>query len=250
MYITKILILLLQQVRAAPPTTSSVAQQSPATFWNGPAANWAVAIGTVILAFVAVFQEWIKSLIFKPVLEIETRAERPFAEKTHFNPDRDVYYFRLGIRNTGRIVAKDVQVYAHKVRRKKSDSKCEDVSRFTPMALRWTHRPNGTLPRLLPDMPPVFCDLGHISDPRNICTFEGLEEVPAGKTVFALETEVIPNSRANLLGPGEYRVCLKVAASNCKPQSFTVRIKMRDGQWFDDEDRMYRDGVGLTCEEG
>jgi hypothetical protein len=51
------------------------------TFWNGPAANWAVAIGTLILAFVAVFQEWIKSWFFKQILDLHIGTERPSAEK-------------------------------------------------------------------------------------------------------------------------------------------------------------------------
>jgi hypothetical protein len=45
--------------------------------------------------------------------------------------------------------------------------------------------------------------------------------------------------------PGEYRVHLKVAASNCPPQDVTVKVKM-PGEWFADEDRMFRDGIGLS----
>jgi hypothetical protein len=249
MSITMLVFIIQQLTQAAQPQLPSV-QQSAQTFWNGPASNWFVAIGTVVLAFVAIFQEWIKSWFFKPTFEVETRAERPFAEKTHFNSHTDVYYFRLGVRNTGRVAARDVQVYAHQVKRKKADMKYETIDRFTPMALRWTHRMNGTLSHLLPDMPPVFCDLGHISDPtRKAGTFETLGEIPSDKTVFVLETEVQPNSKGNLLGPGEYRVHLKIAASNSKPTDFSVKIRMRDGLWFADEARMFQDGIGLSCSE-
>ena len=246
MNITKLVALILQQ---APPIQQPppVQPQAPTTFWNGPAANWFVAISTLALAFVAVFQEWIKSLFFKPALDIDVRAERPFAEKTWFDANTEVYYFRLAVTNTGRKAAENVQVYAHAVRRKKLDRKYEAVDRFTPMAMRWTHKGVGTLPYLLPDMPPAYCDLGHISDPaRKGGTFESLDDVPADQTVFVLETEVNPKSKGNLLGPGEYYIYLKVAASNCPPRDFKVKIKTPKGQWFADEDRMFRDGIGLS----
>jgi hypothetical protein len=221
-------------------------QQAASTFWNGPAANWAVAIGTLILAFVAVFQQWIQSWFFKPMLGLEVRLARPDAEKTQSNLNTVVYYFRLAVTNTGRKAAEDVQVYVSAVKRKRADTKYETVVRFIPMALLWTHKGISTLPYLLPNMPPAYCDLGHISDPeRKVGTFESLPDVPDVQTVFALETEVRPNSKGNLLGPGEYRVHLKVAASNCPPQDFTVKVKM-PGEWFADEERMFRDGIGLS----
>ncbi|HXY79409.1 MAG TPA: hypothetical protein VEI08_02105 [Candidatus Bathyarchaeia archaeon] len=245
MNITTVLALILQEV---PTIRQSVPAQSQVgtTFWSGPAASWAAAIGTLILAFVAVFQEWIKSWFFKPSLDLDVRVARPDAEKTRFDANTDVYYFRLAVSNTGRKAAEDVQVYVSAVKRKKADAKYETLDRFTPMALRWTHKGVSTIPFLLPKMPPAYCDLGHISDPeRKVGTFERLPDVLDEQTVFAMETEVTPNSKANLLGPGEYRLYLKLAASNCPPHDFMVKLKM-PGQWFADEERMFRDGIGLT----
>ena len=240
MNMIRLITLILQQAPPVPPRV-------PISFWSGPAANWAVAIGTLILAFVAVFREWVKSWFFKPDLDLDVRAARPFAEKTWFDPNTAVYYFRLAITNTGRVAARDVQVYAYAVKRKKADDKYKAIDRFTPMALRWTHKNSGTLPYILPEMPPAYCDLGHISDPeRKAATFERLDDVPVNQTVFVLETEINPNSRGNLLGPGEYSVYLKVAASNCPPRDFKVKIKTPSGQWFADEDLMFRDGIGIS----
>lgn len=69
--ITKLVFIVLQQAQAVQTQVPPMTQQAQHTFWNGPAANWAVAIGTLILAFVAVFQEWIKSWFFKPVLDLD-----------------------------------------------------------------------------------------------------------------------------------------------------------------------------------
>jgi hypothetical protein len=243
--IARLVALILQQA----PTVQQALLPQPQvhiTFWNGPAASWAAAIGTLILAFVAVFQEWIKSLFFKPVLDLDVRVARPDAEKTWFDANTEVYYFRVAVTNTGRRVAEDVQVYVSAIKRKKVDTKYETLDRFTPMALRWTHKGVATLPFLLPKMPRADCDLGHISDPgRKVGTFESLPDVLDEQAVFAVETEVTPNSKGNLLGPGEYRLYLKVAASNCPPNDFMVKLKM-PGDWFPDEERMFRDGIGLT----
>ncbi len=196
----------------------------------------------------AVFQEWIKSWFFKPALDLKLRLARPDAEKTRFDVNTEVYYFRLQVINSGRKAAQDVQVYASAVKRKKADRKYESVDHFTPMPLTWTHKRIATLPYLLPKMPPIYCDLGHITDPsRKIASpFETLDDVPANETVFALETEVSPKSKGNLLAPGEYYVYLKVAASNCPPTDFKVKVKM-PGRWFADEEQMFRDGIGLSC---
>jgi hypothetical protein len=41
------------------------------------AAEWRTAIGTVAVAFVAVFQEWLKRIIFRLRLKLEARVPRP-----------------------------------------------------------------------------------------------------------------------------------------------------------------------------
>jgi len=244
--IIRLATLILEHAPAIQQPSPLIPHQTPVTLWNGPAANWAVAFGTLILAFVAVFQEWIKSWFFKPILGLEVRVARPDAEKTKFNGNIGVYYFRLAVTNTGRKAAEDVQVYVSAVKRKKANTKYETVDRFTPMALMWTHKSVSTLPYLLPKMPAAYCDLGHISDPeRKAGMFETLPDVSDEQTIFALETEVKPNSKGYLLAPGEYRVHLKVAASNCLPQDFTVKVNMT-GRWFADEEQMFRDGIGLS----
>ena len=213
------------------------------------AAGWFAAFGTLVLAFVAVFQEWIKSWFFKPMLDLKIRAARPDAEKTRFDVNTNVYYFRVAVTNCGRRAAEAVQVYVARVKRKKADDKYELVDRFIPMALKWTHKGVTTLPYLLPDMPPSYCDFGHITDPgrKMAPPFENLEGVSPNETVFALDTEVSPKSKSNLFGPGEYYVYLKVAASNCAPKDFKVKVKM-PGKWFEDEEQMFRDGIGLSLD--
>jgi hypothetical protein len=222
-----------------------IALCEPTTFWSGPAADWAVAVGTVILAFVAVFQQWLQRLIVRPRLAMHVRLARPDAEKTSFNDGTSVYYFRLAVENVGNAAAHDVQVYVSEIKKKKPDDKYASVERFMPMALIWAHTGQSTKPSLLPDMPPAFCDFGHISDPeRRRYIGEDLPDVAVNETVLALDLEVKPFSKGHLLGPGTYRVHLKLAASDCKPRDYVLRVTVT-GSWSPYEDKMFGEGIGI-----
>src|SRR5271167_3902633 len=102
-------------------------------FQSSTAAAWFAGIGTIVLAFVAVFQQWLHQLIVRPRLRMDARVARPDSEKTRWRNDTDVYYFRLAITNGGNAAAHDVQVYLAGVERLRLDNKYEAVERFSPM---------------------------------------------------------------------------------------------------------------------
>src|SRR5712692_6582762 len=126
--------------------------------FSSSAAEWFVAIGTIVLAFVAVFQEWLRRLVIRPALKLEAHVSRPDCHKTKFSVGYTVYYFRLCVENTGNDAAREVQVYLAAVERQRLDKTYEAVGRFTPMNLVWAIIRQPTLPILLPDMPPRYCD--------------------------------------------------------------------------------------------
>jgi hypothetical protein len=228
-------------------------------FWSGTTADWFVACGTVALAFVAVFQQWLQRMIVRPRLRLDARVERPDAEKTRWRiatgpaegvhtravGEADVYYFRLAITNAGNAAAHDVQVYLESVERRRMDKKYESVARFSPMNLRWAHTDKTTKPVLLPKMPPVFCDMVHIADPRlRQFTGEDLPDVNAGEAVMGLDLEVKSYARGHLLEPGTYRFQLILAASNQAPNRYTLEVAF-PGKWFDDQQKMFSEGFGM-----
>jgi len=215
--------------------------------WNHILAEWVAALGSIAVAVVAVFQEWIKRRVYRPKLRLDARVCRPAAEKFRWDEQQvDVYYFRLEITNEGNREARDLQVYVASVRRLRQDGNYEAVDRFSPMNLVWTHTPRSpTLPLLLPAMPPRYCDLAHISNPRmKAQTHEQLPGVDLDDAVLALELEVQANSLAYLLGPGTYELSLKLAASNHPPTDYALEVKFL-GKWFDHQDKMFSDGLGL-----
>jgi hypothetical protein len=208
-----------------------------------------VAIGTIILAFVAVFQEWLRRLVIRPVLKLDARVARPDCHKTKLSVGYDVYYFRLRVENTGNDAAHDVQLYLASVERQRRDKKYDPVERFEPMNLLWAVVRKPTLPTLLPGMPPRFCDLAHITVPRGKRSMS--EDLPATKEeepTLALDLEALTLKLGHLLEPGVYKFGLKLAAANHPVRDYTLEVDFK-GVWIDDEDKMLSDGFGMRLNQ-
>ena len=218
-----------------------------------------MALGTIVLAIVAVFQQWLQRLIVRPKLRLSVRVSRPDAEKTRWSiqsrdlqgnliqiavPDADVYYFRLAITNVGNTAAHDVQVFLAGVERVNGNT-IEALEGFSPMNLKWAHLNNPTRPVLLPNMPPVYCDMAHICNPKVKKQFQqGLQGVAPEDPVLGLDVEVIPSSRGDLLPPGTDNFTLKLAASDCTVRTYILEIVF-PGKWFDDQDTMFNIGFRM-----
>src|SRR4051794_25685741 len=110
-------------------------------FWTHTGPEWLTAIGTILVAVIAVFQEWFKRLLIRPNLVLNARVARPNAEKFVWDddPHSGTYYFRLAVTNEGNVEARNVQLYLASVERYRQEGSYEVVERFSPMNLRWTH---------------------------------------------------------------------------------------------------------------
>ncbi len=49
---------------------------------------------------------------------------------------------------------------------------------------------------------------------------------------------------SHLIPQGKYRLLLQIAAANKKPVKKTLEITLT-GNWYDDEARMFSDGIGI-----
>ncbi len=236
-----------------------------ATIWGmelGTIAQWVSAAATLLAVLVALFKVEIVNWWRRPILDASVFLEPPYCHSTtlHYTARRTAltfaqaqsYYFRLWIANRGKTRADRVQVFAARLYRKIADGSFKEDRNFLPMNLRWAHgqsREPGGGPEIYaegisPDMG-KHCDLGHITDPSNRVELnEDVDGVPATSTIFALDLEVNPNTKSNLLAPGTYRLELQVAAANSRPIKKLVELTVT-GQWFADERRMFQDGIGL-----
>jgi hypothetical protein len=230
-------------------------QQRPPATTNTPltVGDWAAigtAIGTFLLAIVAAFQDKIRAWLMRPDLQMSVRVAAPECQKTHAHfhgpagiPDQaPCYYFRVMIENIGRTEARQVEVFAAGLSRRRADGTFERVDRFNPMNLVWAHFRQPFLAVLSPRIPKM-CDLAHIFHP-NFKDYFGHALPGVAGIVLAFDLQVEPNTKGHLVGPGTYNLKLMVGAANAKPKEYNVEINFQ-GQWYDDETEMLRDGFGL-----
>jgi hypothetical protein len=227
------------------------------SFWT-VAASWASAGATLALAVVAIFQEWIRSLIWKPNLTVTAKTAPPDCVSVPARitiPDIDgamstqtatSFYLRVLVKNVGNQTAHNVEVHAETLKRLRLDHRWETVEEFPPMNLVWSNFP-GTIyfPRIAPQMG-KHCDIGHIIEPDKRRSFgEEKATVDPSKASLAFDLIARPNHQGHIVGPGTYRLDIVVAADNVLPIKRNVEIELK-GPWHDDEATMLRDGVSIS----
>jgi hypothetical protein len=230
--------------------------------YSGETAAWATAIGTLVLAFVAVFQDKIRYWLTRPKLKLEIQSSPPDCMRTAFRQnvanydpntgqryERQIeipcYYFRLRVTNEGNCEAREVEIFAKDLKKHhERKSEFEPVSRFAPMNLLWSNVRKPFLPILSPQIP-KHCDLAHVVHPhRKQAMPHVLPDVPSDQCVLILDLEVEPNSCGHLLEPGFYRLTLMLAAANAPPREYLLDMRIT-GDWYEDEARMLAEGVRL-----
>jgi hypothetical protein len=214
--------------------------------------HWAplLAAGATLAAvFVALFRESSFLRLRRPRLQAQIRARPPDCNKTRVrvSPELivDSYYLRIWITNSGRSTATRVQVFAARLERRHADGQFHEESFFLPMNLLWSHTGAVYADGIAPEMG-QHCDFGIIFPPAvPAAAINRPDRIPAGRTCLQLETEVRPFTGSSHLEPGDYRLWLRIAASNAKPGTVSVRISLT-GDWFDDENQMLSHGVGVS----
>ncbi len=220
----------------------------------GSVADWFVAAGTLILAAVAVFQQTIRNWFYKPKLKVSIKTEPPDCHAVPLTRTddgtflADAVYLRIWVENEGNDTAKNVEVFAKELRRKRAEGKWERVSAFPSMNLKWSHVGLFFFPIIAPDMG-KHCDIGHIVDParRTLLPNEVAPKLNLESDQTSLTFDLIsaPNHKGHIIGPGEYELDILVAAENAKPRKETLAIRLT-GKWYADETKMLRDGVGAS----
>lgn len=219
----------------------------------GTVSNWLVAIGTLVLAAVAVFQETIRGWFYHPDFHVSIKTEPPDCVAVPLNNTSDgtfvadSIYLRLWVKNVGNATAKNVEVYANGLQLQRADGTWERVAAFPPMNLKWANLGTIYFPSIAPEMG-KHCDVGRIVDPsRRHLSHEDVPrfELTNEQTSLAFVLISPPNHMGHIIGPGEYRLEIFVAAENARPITRTIEISLR-GTWDADETRMLRNGIGVS----
>ncbi|MDP2895452.1 MAG: hypothetical protein Q8Q12_02690 [bacterium] len=121
-----------------------------------------VAFGTVLVAVVAIWGEWIRSAVAGPKMQITLKDAKGWAARG--SPYRRYTLMVYNKRHWAS--AKNVRVLCEKMFRRSSDGCFEELPLYDPIQLRWTRSSvrKMTSPRLNPDISSMdMCALGAMS---------------------------------------------------------------------------------------
>lgn len=220
--------------------------------------NWAAleAIGTLLAVIVALFWRDIRNWLRRPRLRIlpiesgppdwvKVPTKRRRRADGKVLAEADTYYLRMRVKNEGLARAEEVEVFAARLV-KEQDGKSREVESFIPMNLEWAHR-GAVLPGLSPDMY-RYCAIAAIFDPEKRPEFPPQDEqwpdVPQNKTILSLRVATPTTAKGYLQPSGTYQLELELGAANARPEKKTLEITL-SGAWYDDEDKMFSEGVGI-----
>ncbi len=228
-------------------------------------ADWLVGIGTLVLAIAAIAQDHIRRLVYSPKFHVSIKTDPPDCMAVPENMTKQLaptsqpmtvavnaLYLRIAVKNVGSAPALNAEVYAQELFRQRADGSWESVREFPPMNLTWADVGGMYFPRIAPGMS-KHCDVASIYDPVAFASFLGgpiRSGLDPKKTTLSFLTISRPNHMGNVVGPGEYRLTILVAAENARPMQRTLRLSLpANGVWYRDPTEMLRDGVGVYVED-
>lgn len=235
-------------------------------------ATLSIAATTLILAFVTVFQDWLRSWVWHPELKASAKTAPPDCiaipmirgtlQPAPFTATAtvgqvsgqiieervDYFFFRVLIENTGREPARNVEVYAKQLFRQQADGSWAEVTTFPPMNLKWSWFDPMVHYHIINPHTGRHCDIGHIMEPSTRQRFADEQNpnlyLEPEQVCLAFELIFTPNNRTYIVEPGHYRLVIDVVAENARPKQFTGQIYVQ-GRWYSDETKMLSDGVGI-----
>jgi hypothetical protein len=200
-------------------------------------------VGAVAIALLlAIWGEWVRSLRFRPKLDVTIETKPPDCIKIQTRVETrtglliepsTAYYCRLRVWNRGNVPARDVEVTLLRLHRVEGERTSEDPD-FLPLSLRWSHVRETVTPAIPPGLF-RHIDLCHLDNPG------GKLDVPRNSFNFETEvqpTELRPGVWPTWKGAGNYRLDFVIAADNAKPVNRSVTITFT-GSWTDDEAEMF-----------
>jgi hypothetical protein len=212
----------------------------------GAVSTWVVAVVALI---VALFQDWMRNLLFGPRLRVTIQTAVPDCVWMPYGNTLggvvNTIHARMRVWNDGRYTAAaDVEVYASDLRRLSPGGTWETVGLFPPMNLVWADSGQISMPLILPGTG-KHCNLGHIADPALRHTIAAgnpnLHLTPA-QTSFQFLVVTPPSTWGHIIPPGIYELVVHIGARNVRAIRATISIAI-DGRWFAAEQEMLVDGI-------
>lgn len=174
----------------------------------------AVAVGTLGAVVMAIWGDWVRSILASPRLMIKLRDNS--GEPTNFPDGSAVRYYHIAVSNGRRWApAKNVVVYLTRLEKPSPDGSWHSALFSGPLPLTWQFAKfSAGLPSIGHEK---YCDLGRIIKGRN----------------FEILTQFKPNNFDPCLYPkGKLRAHFSAIGENARSAGLIVEIAW-DGQWVE-----------------
>jgi hypothetical protein len=185
-------------------------------------AAWFTAIGTLAVAIVAIWGDWIKARVAGPQIALALKDTK--GDLTLRNDGTREIYYHVIVRNCRRwSPASSVRVLVVGLAKRRPDGSYFAEPLVAPLQLTWAF--------------PTFHELFPTIADSDTCDFGAIDE-RSGR--FRLSTYITPNNFRGHIGGGEaMRVTLTASAHNGRSEPLVVEVSW-DGAWSADLDEMQR----------
>jgi hypothetical protein len=192
--------------------------QSPLDTW----AAWLTAVGTLAVAVVAIWGDWLRDRLAGPKLAVALRDVR--GDLNIRNDGIREIYHHLVVSNRRRwIPAEAVRVLVVGLAKRRPDGSFLADPLVAPLQLTWAF--------------PTFHELFPTIAESDICDFGAVDQ-SSGR--FRLSTYITPNNFRGYIAGGEaMRVTLVASAHNGRSEPLVVEVSW-DGTWAADLEEMQR----------
>jgi hypothetical protein len=207
-----------------------------------------IITAVLIAAFAGLMRDVVTAWIVRPFLRVVYKHERPFCDKAALpvaGGTVDAFYFRFLVFNDGgAAAAKNVQVFLMDIQRKEGNA--YKPFRTLSMNLRWSYLPEIPVLGILSSGMHRYCDIARVMDPhgRIRSTPDDVVGADPSRILFSFETEFPPESKINIIEPGEYRLTVFVGAENHTAAMRAIDVNVI-GQWLPDTERFLNVGVKI-----
>jgi hypothetical protein len=184
-------------------------------------ADAGTAVGTLAVAVMAVWGDWVRSKFFSPKLEVRLVDSK--GDFNHITPTmQKVRFFHLVISNKRRTLATNCRVMLRDIQKKAPNGQLQPLPTVYPLQLIWTPAEMGIYAQNISK--DAVVDLGHVAE---------------GADRFQLSILVRPNNFRGDVFPGETaRYGIGIDADNFSSKDLHYFDVSWDGKWSDDSDQM------------
>jgi len=183
-----------------------------------------MAIGTLLVAILAIFGEQIRAICFGPRLIIA--INNPQGELVSESPSNiQGIFYHLKIDNIGKTIARNVRIFCIQISKKNANGTYENKNLTAPEQFAWRF---SNIYGMIKHIPPQQNNF-------NLATICDLGSVYKGSKKFNLTVYSKTESYPGFLEPNEsIRLSIVVAADNyIAKESYDLEITW-DGKWFSD----------------